>query len=377
MFYDASGEQIDFPSYEPYHKTESNPDHQPQPQQNSKKYVRIIVVLIIILVLIVGIFLAIFFSLKRKEDGGTIFVTYAVKEYGKTYTLFNKNNINEDDYEINDTNNKNTRLLDVTINNKRRLDKNEKELSEPGTYIYSIKFNKVINSLEGMFENIQILKLVNFSKFESKKVVNMNRLFYNCTNLEEVNFTNFNTEKLISMDNSFEKCSNLKILDLSSFSTPKLNSMTSAFKNCSNLLSLNIKNFIFNSNFDLDNIFGGCERLVNIKVPDNNQKILDYQKNSDELSKCEENEISGCNLCGITDLINTNINISVCLNCRDSFVPISSPYQYLCDKCIDNCKNCTDEFTCDECYENYILSFGNFSCERIINPPTTNIENIN
>ena len=372
MFYDASGEQIDFPSYEPYHKTDSYPYQKPQSQQKSKKCVQIIVVIIIILIIIVGIFLAIFFSLKRKEDGGRIYFIFLAEKSGNNpYKLFNKiKDLKEGDYEIIPINVTNSRrLLDVPINNNRRLDQNEVNLVQ-GEYNYSIKFKKIIKSLEGMFENIQELKSVDFSKFKSKKVVNMNKIFYNCTNLEEINFKNFNAEKLVSMDNSFEGCSNLTNLDLSSFSTPKLNSMTSAFKNCSNLLSLNIKNFIFDSNFNMSNIYEGCDSLINIEVPDNNQKILNYQKNITAI-QCKEGEF-WCKQCESTNIANTNINFSICIECYDSFfVPTSIPHPTKCNKCIYNCKKCQNELTCDECYENYHLSNGNVSCEQNLIIDTT------
>ena len=53
MFYDASGDDIDFPSFEPYQKTQDEPE---PPQNKKKKCIIIIVVIIVILILITGIF---------------------------------------------------------------------------------------------------------------------------------------------------------------------------------------------------------------------------------------------------------------------------------------------------------------------------------
>ena len=63
MFYDASGDDVDFPSFEPYRKTQDEPE---PPQNKKKKCIIIIVVIIVILILITGIFLGIFFGLKKK-----------------------------------------------------------------------------------------------------------------------------------------------------------------------------------------------------------------------------------------------------------------------------------------------------------------------
>ena len=361
MFYDASDEQVDFPSYEPYNRTDNEKYQEVPSQINSKKYVQIIVVIIIILALIIGIFLSVFFSLKRKEDGGSILICFFAKERG-VYKLFNRTNLKDDDFEIEDVKDSdNTRLLDITINNNIKLEKNEKEL-ERGYHYFKIKFNKKINSLEGMFENIQGLISVDFSKFYSKKVVNMNNLFKNCTNLEVINFQNFNAEKLISMDQTFEGCSKLTILDLSSFSTPKLNSMISTFKGCSNLLSLNIKNFIFDSDFDMSNTFEGCDSLIHIEVPDNNKNILKYQKNINNITQCEDSE-SGCIQCNSAELTK-NINISICVNCHISFFKSEfNKFPLKCNKCIENCRSCKNEFLCEECNNDYYLT-ENLFCEE-------------
>ena len=366
MFYDASGDDIDFPSFEPYQKTQDEPE---PPQNKKKKCIIIIVVIIVILILITGIFLGIFFGLKKKQNGGSIIVKYSFKkrEYHK---LFNKEDLNldEDDYEVNPISKKSLLLRDLNdINND-----NNYQYTEPGTYEFEIKFKKIITSMEGMFKNNPELKSADFSKLISKKIVNMNKLFSNCTNLEKVDFNNFEAKKLETMNNCFENCSNIVVLDLKSFVTPKLMSMDSAFKGCKNLVSLNIKNFIIDSKVDAKNIFEGCMTLIDYKPPmnNNNKELTEgYDQIKEKINtielECVVNDI--CLECG-SEIISEDFSLPSCQNCSNKFYKSN----YKCQKCMDNCFQCIDDVTCEKCFDNYEFSNDNYTCiKNITNPPST------
>ena len=47
-----------------------------------------------------------------------------------------------------------------------------------------------------MFEGCSSLKKINFLKFNTKKVTNMENMFSNCPLLEELNLSNFNTDNV-------------------------------------------------------------------------------------------------------------------------------------------------------------------------------------
>ena len=372
MFYDASGDDVDFPSFEPYQKTQDEPE---PPQNKKKKCIIIIVVIIVILILITGIFLGIFFGLKKKQNGGSIIVQYAFKENDKVIDLFNKGNLDEKDYEIKLISNNTLQIRDLSSTNN---DQTTFVVAKEGTYEFEIKFKKIITSMEGMFKNKPELKSADFSKLVSKKIINMNNLFSNCTNLEEVIFNNFDAKKLETMDNCFENCSNIVVLDLNSFITPKLKSMNSAFNGCTNLIFLDIKNFIIDSNVNINNFIDGCKSLDKVEYPsDNNNNDLNNQieitikKNNHNEIKCVEN--NECLKCG-NKTISNNYILSVCDTCNDMLYKSSfSEYNTKCQKCLDNCKICENNIFCIECIEGYKLEDFNKSC--IINEtiPTTNI----
>ena len=356
MFYDASGDDIDFPSFEPYQKTQDEPE---PPQNKKKKCIIIIVVIIVILILITGIFLGIFFGLKKSQNGGSIIVKYSFKENDKVIDLFNKGNLDEKDYEIKLISNNTLPIRDLSSTNN---DQTTFVVAKEGTYEFEIKFKKIITSMEGMFKNNSELKSADFSKLISKKIVNMNKLFSNCTNLEKVDFNNFEAKKLETMDNSFENCSNIVVLDLKSFVTPKLMSMDSAFKGCKNLVSLNIKNFIIDSKVRAKNIFEGCMTLIDYKPPmnNNNKELTEgYDQIKEKINtkelECEVNDI--CLECG-SEIISEDFSLSTCQNCSNKFYKSN----YKCQKCMDNCLKCIDDVTCEKCFDNYEFSNDNYTC---------------
>ena len=151
MILDGSGD-INFPSNEPYKRTDSD---DPEKENNNKKInpkkkcLIIILIIGIIIVLAVGIFLAIYFGLKKKEEGGSI---TAIFEYPESATekIFGKGfNIDDKDFEIEEGNSR-RRLLNMPIKTNRKLAFGEHEFKQ-GTNEIIIKFNKPLTSLEGIF----------------------------------------------------------------------------------------------------------------------------------------------------------------------------------------------------------------------------------
>ena len=375
MILDASGD-VDFPSHEPYNKTESDDPEKVQnnnPPNGKKKCLIIIIVISVIIVLAVGIFLAIYFGLKKEEDGGSITVYFEYQQSKNDKIFSEKYNINDKDFKIIGNYG---RLLDIPINSNRRLENNEYNFKKGITQI-KIKFNKVLTSMESMFENRQELIYADFSELNSKKIININKLFFNCQNLGEVIFNDYDAKKLETMEHTFENCTKLRMLDLSSFSTPKLNSMDSAFKGCTNLFSLNLKNFIFDSKININDITTECDSLINIDLPSNNKDFIKPNNIPENLNQCEEVDTYPCRKCELKDFGN-NISISYCKNCPHRFYKSKySLYPIKCERCLENCHQCENGYECKECEEGYNLikeSLINDEC-RINNLPTYYIDN--
>lgn len=379
MILDASGE-VDFPSHEPYNKTESDDPEKVQnnnPPNGKKKCLIIIIVISVIIVLAVGIFLAIYFGLKKEEDGGSITVSFEYQQSKNDKIFSEKYNINDKDFKKVESGGVNYgRLLDIPINSNRRLENKEYHFNKGITQI-KIKFNKVLTSMESMFENRQELIYADFSELNSKKIININKLFFNCQNLEEVIFNDYDAKKLETMEHTFENCTKLIMLDLSSFSTPKLNSMDSAFKGCTNLFSLNLKNFIFDSKININDITTECASLINIDLPSNNKDFIKPNNIPENLNQCEEVDTYPCRKCELKDFGN-NISISYCKICPHRFYKSKySLYPIKCERCLENCHQCENGYECKECEEGYNLIKGSLINDECIinNQPTDYIYN--
>ena len=368
MILDGSGD-INFPSNEPYKITDSDDPEKVNnnKEKNPKKKCLIIILIIgIIIVLAVGIFLAIYFGLKKKEEGGSIIATF---EYPKSATekIFGEGfNIDEKDFEIEEGNSR-RKLLNMPIKTNRKLAFGEHEFKQ-GTNELIIKFNKPLTSLEGIFQNRKKLVSINFSDLNTKKIININKFLSNCTDLEEAIFNNFEAKNLEKMEHSFENSSKLTILDLSYFSTPKLTSINSAFKGCKKLLALNLKNFIFDAKININNVIDGCDSLVYIDLPKDNEDIIKPNNNLENITQCM-GETYSCEKCGVRNLIN-NINISVCLNCTHGYYKSEySLYPIKCEPCLKNCTICNNGDYCIDCDKGYYPSDNGQKCIKY-SPPS-------
>lgn len=373
MIIDGSGD-INFPSNEPYNRTETDePENENNynPTNRKKKCLIIILVISIIIVLAVGIFLAIYFALKKKENGGSIIVTFEYPDE-KSEKIFGEGfNINDEDFEINPVENSRRLLLNMPLIKNRKLAYNEKDF-EIGITKLEIKFNKVLTSLEGMFENRKNLVVVDFSELNSKKIININKLFSNCTDLQEVIFNDYDAKKLETMEHTFENCTKLTMLDLSYFSTPKLYSMDSAFKGCTNLFSLNIKNFITNSIKNKNNIIDGCDSLIYVDSPSDDNEFIKTNNTIENIKQCKEeiNDEYSCERCE-SENIKNNISISICLNCPDKYYKSKYIlYPIKCEPCLENCRVCKNGYECMECENGYDTYINKNNCSKKYENPS-------
>ena len=88
--------------------------------------------------------------------------------------------------------------------------------------IYSIKliFKKKLTNCAYMFYNCKNIIDIDFSKFDTKNVIDMKYMF-GCISLKTLNLSSFNTKNVKDMSNMFYKCYFLKTINLSSFNIKK------------------------------------------------------------------------------------------------------------------------------------------------------------
>jgi len=355
MFYNASSEDIEFPSFDSNNVKLKKFERK---EKLNKNCLIIIILISVLVILIVGIALVIYFGSKKKESGGFIYLLYIFPKNNQIFKLFDPPSLTEDDYEV-DYNGGNIPIRMLMDSKKNYKDQNQ---CINGTCHVNITFKKPVSNLKGMFANIPELKSADFSGFVSENVINMNNLFYNCTNLEKVELGNFNAENLETMDSIFQNCSSLTEMDLSSFETPRLSSINSAIKGCTNLVSFNMEKFILSGVNIEDDFFEGCKILVDFVSPKKYSEQINeiYNKNINLTNIadlfCEEDK--DCQICKTIKIGKREIEIDICDYCPSGFFKYNfTRYDIKCKKCeIPHCSSCYSEQSCGKCEINYKLN---------------------
>ena len=67
--------------------------------------------------------------------------------------------------------------------------------------------------MNNMFQGCKSLVSIDFSKFDTRKVIKMNNMFQDCSSLTSLDISNFNTENVINMDYMFSDCSSLRSIN--------------------------------------------------------------------------------------------------------------------------------------------------------------------
>ena len=104
--------------------------------------------------------------------------------------LFNPSNIGlkDNDYIITKLNED----PDKTIILEEKIYNNTYIPNRNGYFIFDMKFNKIINTIEGMFKDCIYLPKIDLSGIQSYNIARINSSFSNCTYLEDIIFDNFN-----------------------------------------------------------------------------------------------------------------------------------------------------------------------------------------
>ena len=140
----------------------------------------------------------------------------------------------------------------------------------------------------GSYSSNSILKLIDVSNLDTRKVTNMSYMISYCLNLTSVDVSNFDTSNVKGMDGMFclLKLPKLNVsnfdtskvtsfvntfygltvteLDVSKFNTSNVTNMQYMFYNCSKLTSLDTSNFDTSKVTSFVKMFTACNRLSNL-----------------------------------------------------------------------------------------------------------------
>ena len=152
----------------------------------------------------------------------------------------------------------------------------KKKLSDSSYMFYNCKniididFSKFktenIKNMQRMFDGCSGLKSLNLKSFKTENVTNMMHMFRNCTSLTSLNLQSFNTKKVTDMSGMFSNCFFLVLLDLSSFNTKNVITMRCMFYKCFSLTTINLFSFNTKNVIDMESFFDGCFSLTTIDL---------------------------------------------------------------------------------------------------------------
>ena len=83
----------------------------------------------------------------------------------------------------------------------------------------TIKLDKELKSLAGLFTDCTVIKEIKFTKFYRDDFTDLKELFYGCLSLEKLDVTEFKTSNVKNMNWMFARCESLKVLNILNFDT--------------------------------------------------------------------------------------------------------------------------------------------------------------
>ena len=233
--------------------------------------------------------------------------------------------------------------IDLYIDNKK-IDFNFNYVfNKIGKYNIKISFkkDKIIKNIRWMFKHCKQLISLDFSKFNSNNLNDINSLFYECTSLSSIQFLNFNTIKIEEMNNLFYNCSSLITLDLSCFNTINVIDMSFMFYKCSSLKNIILKNFNTEKVKDMSFMFCNCLSLQELDLSKFNTKnVVDMKYMFYNCSSIKSLNLKNFNTENVTDMCNM---FNQCLSLK--FLDISNfNFQHINDK--NNIFNSINQSNC-------------------------------
>ena len=210
-----------------------------------------------------------------------------------------------------------------------------------------IYFSSPMITLTSFFDskydnNVEKIISINFSNFNSSKIIDISNLFQGCTNLKMVNLSNFDTSNIVNMSKMFYGCKSLISINLSSFDTIKVTDMSYMFYECISLEIIDLSNFNMIECQKFNNIFSNIENIkyINLKNFKNDKIISQIFNKKERFFVCQKEEIiknryaynccdyniesNECNIKESTIIdIDTSIQETSEIKLSDSIVPLS------------------------------------------------------
>ena len=242
-----------------------------------KKRIKLILIIFTILVIIgiivvIGIIISEIIKEKAKYKGGQIICSYLTSEDNEKILLIN---INDDT------------KYDLIIGGINYGKNNYHTFEKSGLHNVIFHFKNKLDSLEGLFQNINNLIEVDFSKLETENIKSMANLCHSCSNLIKINFDN-KTPNLENTRSMLTNCYSLNETNLK-FDTSKVTQMNEMFSGCKQLVYLDLTNFYLENIINTEYMFEDCYKLKEIKF-NNDTKTNNLKKMNTMFQNCHSLE---------------------------------------------------------------------------------------
>ncbi len=150
--------------------------------------------------------------------------------------------------------------------------------------------------MEDMFNGCYNLKkIIGIDKFNTEKVLYMNKMFQDCNALNELDLSNFNTPNVINMEYMFNRCKNLiELKGMNGFITHKVSKLKSMFQDCNSLenLDLDLSNVIISNFTNMEFMFYGCNKLKIEKIKGIDKLLSSITTNINEIFQTNNEQIN-------------------------------------------------------------------------------------
>ena len=219
-------------------------------------------------------------------------------------------------------------------NNNWRMISVSQKITVPANKNLDIKFAFPIDNLNNFFDNNEqknSLISLDFSNFDSSKLVSVENLFNELTSLKYIDLSNFGGA-LTSMKGLFKDLNSLESIKLNNIKTSKVTSIESMFENCASLTSIDLTDLDTTSLINMQKLFSGCSAL----------KIIDFSNLNME------------NVHSVSDIFNgigTNFEYIILTNAK------------LSDELFSEIKDeLTDKYYYIDCSTSEIIQNGDYKC---------------
>ncbi len=121
--------------------------------------------------------------------------------------------------------------------------------------------------MDNVFNNVEKIKRLDLSNFDTTNVINMEKMFRNTSSLETLILgENFKTNNVKSMNSMFCGATSIENFDfIKNFDTSQTTNMLNMFKGM-NIESLDLSNFDTSKVTNMNGMFNGMTNLTTIKV---------------------------------------------------------------------------------------------------------------